>query len=134
MTVKKTSKKKVAAQPRASSVKKKVLAKVKSPAPVTLSSAAPVAEGKAPVMVTKPGKMTRAEAERLSALTKKWENLQRRAKNLKAEPYNMRKVYAPKTAIQHKLLGWGFVLDNKNDRLEVLFRDGIRYLISNYQN
>lgn len=133
MPVKKTSKKKVVAKPPAASGKKKALAKTKASAPGTLSSAA--SEGKpTSVMVTKPGKMSRAEAERLSALTKKWENLQRRAKNVKAEPYSMRKAYAPKTAIQHKLLGWGFVLDNKNDRLEVLFRDGIRYLISNYQN
>ena len=36
--------------------------------------------------------------------------------------------------IQHKVLGWGFVLTNENDRLEVLFETGIRNLISNYKS
>jgi hypothetical protein len=35
--------------------------------------------------------------------------------------------------IQHKVLGWGFVLNNDNDRLEVLFEQGVKMLISNYK-
>ena len=33
-----------------------------------------------------------------------------------------------------KVLGWGFILKNDNDRLEVLFETGIRMLISNYKS
>jgi hypothetical protein len=36
--------------------------------------------------------------------------------------------------LMHKVLGWGFVLSNLNDRLEVLFKDGIKVLISNYKS
>lgn len=47
--------------------------------------------------------------------------------------YDMKKTFEPKTAIEHKTLGWGYILENRNDRLEVLFKDGIRFLISNYK-
>lgn len=73
--------------------------------------------------------------ESLGKIAKKWDSLQKKAKNrgIKAETYNMRKKYEPQTPIQHKVLGWGFILNNINDRLEVLFEDGIKYLISNYK-
>ena len=45
----------------------------------------------------------------------------------------MKAVFEEKTAILHKVLGWGYILSNRNDRLEVLFKDGIKYLISNYK-
>lgn len=71
--------------------------------------------------------------EKLGRLAQKWMTLYRRSKNMKAIPYNMRGEYEAKTAIEHKVLGWGYILANKNDRLEVLFKDGVRYLISNYR-
>lgn len=80
-------------------------------------------------------RMTKAEAEAfktLGKLAQKWAALQRKS-TTQPEPYSMRKTFAPKTPIIHKTMGWGYVLDNKNDRLEVLFKDGIRYLISNYK-
>lgn len=66
-------------------------------------------------------------------LSKKWQALYKKAQGQKTEPYNMKNRYESQTAILHKILGWGFILDNKNDRLEVLFQDGIKYLISNYK-
>jgi hypothetical protein len=45
----------------------------------------------------------------------------------------MRGSFEERTAIVHKVLGWGYILANRNDRLEVLFKDGIKYLISNYK-
>lgn len=73
--------------------------------------------------------------EEMSKLAKKWASLQRKATNKgeKAPSYNMRNQYEPNTPIQHKVLGWGYILNNVNDRLEVLFEEGVKYLISNYK-
>ena len=71
--------------------------------------------------------------EALSALAQKWATLYKKAEQIEAKPYNMKAVFEEKTAITHKVLGWGFILANRNDRLEVLFKDGIKYLISNYK-
>ncbi len=71
--------------------------------------------------------------ESLSKLGKKWASLYKKSEESKTPTYNMRGVFEEKTPIQHKVLGWGYILSNKNDRLEVLFKDGIRFLISNYK-
>ncbi len=73
--------------------------------------------------------------ENLNKLIKKWQSLQTKTQNkgIKAEPYNMRKSFEARTPILHKVLGWGYIMNNINNRLEVLFKDGVRYLISNYK-
>lgn len=71
--------------------------------------------------------------EAASALAAKWALLFKKADQIEAKPYSMRAEFDEKTAIVHKLLGWGYILANRNDRLEVLFKDGIKYLISNYK-
>lgn len=71
--------------------------------------------------------------EAASALALKWATLYKKADQIDAKPYNMKAAFEEKTAIMHKLLGWGYILTNRNDRLEVLFKDGIKYLISNYK-
>lgn len=63
----------------------------------------------------------------------KWFELKDKHKNIKPQPYKMSEVYLEKSPIEHKILGWGFVLSVVNDRLEVLFRSGIKHLISNYK-
>ncbi len=63
----------------------------------------------------------------------KWLELRDKNRNIKPRPYKMSEVYLEKTPIEHKVLGWGFVLSVVNDRLEVLFRSGIKHLISNYK-
>lgn len=78
-----------------------------------------------------PEKLVEAQLEKLAL---KWEALHAKADAIPSETYNMRKTYQPHTGLKHKTLGWGFIIDNKNDRLEVLFKDGIRYLISNYNS
>ncbi len=45
--------------------------------------------------------------------------------------YNIREQYESKKPIMHKTFGWGYILSNEYDRLEVLFKDGKRMLISN---
>ncbi|MCB0407471.1 MAG: hypothetical protein KDD34_04645 [Bdellovibrionales bacterium] len=76
-----------------------------------------------------------AVEEELDQLGKKWAALLRKSQkmSIKPLPYNMRKTFDARTPIQHKVLGWGYILANKNDRLEVLFKDGIKFLISNYK-
>lgn len=63
----------------------------------------------------------------------KWNELQKKYGKEKAPLYKMSDKFESMAAIQHKVLGWGFVLSNENDRLEVLFEAGIRMLISNYK-
>lgn len=81
----------------------------------------------------KRGKKAATEQLDASELNQKWNSLYRKAQENDAKPYNMKHTYEPKTPIVHKLLGWGYILNNKNDRLEVLFKDGVRFLISNYK-
>ena len=71
--------------------------------------------------------------EAASALASKWATLNKKAEQIDVKPYNMKGVFEERTAITHKVLGWGYILANRNDRLEVLFKDGIKYLISNYK-
>lgn len=95
-------------------------------------------EAPAPAKKAKGTRKTKAEkleeqAEKTGQMTQKWNSLFKKSNDQETKPYNMRHVYEAKTGIQHKLLGWGYILNNKNDRLEVLFQDGIRFLISNYK-
>lgn len=62
----------------------------------------------------------------------KWQELSVKLKSQKPRTYSMREVYEPHTTLQHKVLGWGVILSVNNDRLEVLFKEGIKFLISNY--
>lgn len=71
--------------------------------------------------------------EAASALSAKWNTLYKKAEQIESKPYTMTSIFEEKTAIVHKVLGWGYILANRNDRLEVLFKDGIKYLISNYK-
>jgi hypothetical protein len=97
-----------------------------APAPVTPMKAGAKARGRKISVEIGPN-------EAASALALKWSSLYKKAEQIEAKPYNMKAVFEEKTAIVHKLLGWGYILANRNDRLEVLFKDGIKYLISNYK-
>jgi hypothetical protein len=56
-------------------------------------------------------------------------------KNAGQEPsqYDMRAQFEANQPLMHKTLGWGWIVSNENDRLEVIFKDGKRMLISNYK-
>ena len=86
----------------------------------------------------KPQKMTKAQLKAYNdqqALAKKWTQLQIKSKNRKqkTKKYSMKEKFEAKTPIHHPVLGWGFILNNVNDRLEVLFESGVKHLISNYK-
>jgi hypothetical protein len=65
--------------------------------------------------------------------TVKWQDLMKKFGHLDAKEYNMREIFEANIPIIHKVLGWGFVISVLNDRLEVLFEQGIKNLISNYK-
>ena len=106
--------------------------------PKTLSSKG--AEAEAAEKKPKAAKAPKAAAPKVASddpellkLQQKWASLYEKSKNQKAVEYNMTKVFEAKIGIQHKVLGWGYILSNQYDRLEVLFQDGVRFLISNYK-
>lgn len=83
---------------------------------------------------------TRAEAAKISAArieaaqaNARWGELFNKSKKMKPPSYSLKSSYDPESPIEHPKLGWGYILSKKNDRLEVLFQDGIKYLISNYK-
>lgn len=82
---------------------------------------------------TKNSKKNEETVEKSSQMGQKWASLFRKAQVKNAPAYNMRDTYEAKTGIMHKVLGWGYIVANRNDRLEVLFKDGVRFLISNYK-
>lgn len=61
----------------------------------------------------------------------KWHELHEKYKAVKPAMYSISAQFEAKTPISHKIFGWGFILSNEYDRLEVLFEDGKRMLISN---
>jgi hypothetical protein len=89
-----------------------------------------------PQKVEKVSKIKPVKVERgnLNDEKSKWLELNKRYGKEKPFNYKMTEKYPALVPLQHKVLGWGFVLTNENDRLEVLFENGIRILISNYKN
>lgn len=86
----------------------------------------------APVAKAKKGRAPAAPAGASEEL-KKWIALRSEFKGTEAPQYRMSDQYAPDSPLIHPRLGWGYVVTNQNDRLEVLFESGIKILISNYK-
>ena len=78
-------------------------------------------------------KPVKIERGNLSDEKAKWVELSKKYGKEKAVQYKMSEKFTTMVPMQHKILGWGFILTNENDRLEVLFETGIRMLISNYK-
>ena len=79
-------------------------------------------------------KPIRIEKGNLDDEKAKWNELFKKYGKDKAIPYKMSETFPALSPVQHKVLGWGFILKNDNDRMEVLFETGIRMLISNYKS
>lgn len=126
---------KVKAVEKPTPVKEKEIAKAKTALKATEPTPAATAPAKES---TKPARSKKISVsvsanEASSALAQKWATLFKKSEQIESKPYNMKAAFEEKTAIVHKVLGWGYILANRNDRLEVLFKDGIKYLISNYK-
>jgi hypothetical protein len=72
--------------------------------------------------------------DRTGNLENQWKTIFERSKAVKPVAYKMSENYEARTALMHKVLGWGYVLTSQNNRLEVLFKDGIKFLIANYKS
>lgn len=91
--------------------------------------------------VIKKTKITRAAEAREKAAKQassdeeaRWVDIYEKNKGEKPLDYDMKRQYEANKPLQHKILGWGWILSNENDRLEVLFKDGKKILISNYNS
>lgn len=145
MPAKKTTQKVVAKAVKKASQKavaKKATPKVekksaKASSPKTLLNVKSVENAKKALVAAKKEKVVKEVAVpaivATGPLAQKWTALFKKSDAIESKPYNMKAIYNEKTAIVHKVLGWGYILANRNDRLEVLFKDGIKYLISNYK-
>ncbi len=81
-------------------------------------------------------RLTKAEKELIAEeerLREKWEELHGLSEGQSAKKYVMTEDFEANMAIEHASLGWGYVLSSQNNRLEVLFEQGIKVLISNYK-
>ena len=111
--------------------------KAATPVPSVMTKSAEKA--KVPAEVSPPekkGKKSKSltiSLDKNADLGEQWKSLYERSKGIDAAPYKMTDAFEARTPIMHKVLGWGYVLSNQNDRLEVLFKDGIKILISNYK-
>ncbi len=96
-----------------------------------------------PAVATKPEKVKNPKKKTAAQKKKekleidsnaKWADLFEKYKQVKPVNYSMRDAFEANQPIQHKVLGWGWVMSSENDRLEVLFKDGKKVLISNYKS
>ena len=101
---------------------------------VSLMEAEPVSDEAAKVEKISKVKPVKVDRGNLNDEKAKWTELYKKYGKDKAVTYKMTERFPPLAPLQHKVLGWGFILTNENDRLEVLFENGIRMLISNYKN
>ncbi len=139
--------KKVASKPTTKPVKAAPVEKTTEPtaAPAAAPVAAkPAKAPKVPKVAMTPVEKAAAKAKRaeeakakadratLSEEEKKWSEIYEKHKADKTQSYDMKSTFESGKPLQHKILGWGWILSNDNDRLEVLFKDGRRMLISNY--
>lgn len=94
--------------------------------------ATPAAEVAAPVQDSTPAEL-KSLYKKISQAGNNWENVYKLASRvLKAKNYKMSEVFEARTPIQHKVLGWGYVLSSENNRIQVLFKDGVKTLITSY--
>jgi hypothetical protein len=121
-----SKKNKVEAEPVVEKKSKSVVSLMESDTPAVASE--PKVEK---ISKVKPVKVDRGN---LADEKAKWAELFKKYGKEKAINYKMTETYPALIPLQHKVLGWGFVLTNENHRLEVLFENGIRMLISNYKS
>lgn len=101
---------------------------------VSMMESEPAADEAAKVEKISKVKPVKVDRGNLNDEKAKWTELYKKYGKDKAVTYKMTERFPTLAPLQHKVLGWGFILTNENDRLEVLFENGIRMLISNYKN
>jgi len=104
-------------------------AKEKKPA---ASKAKSTEEKAAAKKAAKAKKEEAAAAAAAQEANSKWLEMKEKHGKEKASKYSMTGQFQAQSPIEHPKLGWGYILTNNSDRLEVLFQDGVKILISNY--
>jgi len=128
-TVKKPAK---AEKPKTKAPSKKAEKKVaKAVAPKALSAQKPSAMSKAAKAKNIAKKAPSVVIE--EGANADWAALANKNRDVRPTPYDLSGDYPAKTVLQHKVLGLGFVIKSINNRIEVLFKDGPKTLISNYK-
>lgn len=120
---KKEAKKEISAEVKAAPLAEKVEAEKAPPEPKPV---------KVPKLKKSEQAKINADKAALNEEERRWNEFHEKHKTDKAQTYDMKATFEAAQPLQHKILGWGWILSNDNDRLEVLFRDGKRILISNY--
>lgn len=110
---------------------------------VATSSSEPAKAGKPPKAAKVSAKAAKvAAAEKAAARVlgeaqaedvKKWNEYKSKFGGTAAPTYSMSGQFEAQGPLQHKTLGWGYIVSINNDRLEVLFESGRKTLISNYK-
>ncbi len=75
----------------------------------------------------------KALARKLAQAGTNYDTVYKIAKAMKIKNYKMSETFEPRTPIMHKILGWGFILSCENNRIQVLVKEGVKTLITNYQ-
>ena len=76
-----------------------------------------------------PVKISKKDQKLMAENEKRWEALQNRHQDPPLD-YDSSKSYLPKVSIKHPIFGWGYILSVRNKRLEVIFKDSVKYLAS----
>lgn len=66
--------------------------------------------------------------------SKQWEKQMAKHKDILPKTYDMAKNFKSVSVIKHKEFGLGFIESQYNNRLKVLFKEGMKILVSNYKN
>ena len=106
--------------------------KPKRAEPKALAGKSPATPAPEPAKKPKSAKAIALDEEG-EKLLRQWNAMQEQLKNVKPVVYTLQGNYDAKTPIQHKVLGWGYVLKNKGNRIEVLFEEGVKTLVTNYK-
>lgn len=102
--------------------------------PSKLKNGVPQAgEAKSPAKIKIDKDLLNLSSRPLGEIQKKWSEFKDKYGKIQAPVYNMSGSYQAAAPLQHKVLGWGFVISIENDRLEVIFESGSKTLISNYR-
>lgn len=123
---------------KAKAVVAKPTALVSKPTPKAEAAPKPTKEAKvaAPVkaaQVADSSEKIKIDRDNMTEEQVKWAEMYNKYKDTQATTYDMKSSFKAGAPLQHKVLGWGWIVSNENDRLEVLFKDGKRMLISNYR-
>ncbi len=64
---------------------------------------------------------------------KRWLKLNKQLADEAPQEYRMSEDYEIKTPLQHKVHGWGVVMQKRDNYIDVIFENGIKTLIVNYK-